>query len=126
MTAMPGLRRLRPWATLLAATCAALAACAQPPAPQARVELFKSLGSRQCSGGGSTLDALTAALRRAGVEVLQAECGHDGRMRAAMCDLPDGRIAIVAVPAAQREAALALGYAPLDAMAQAARTGACP
>lgn len=101
-----------------------LAACAQPIANE-RVELFQSMGSRQCSGGGRTLAALVDPLRAAGVEVLRAECGHDGRMRVALCGAADGRIAIVEIRPAQLAQAQALGFSPLRQLPQAHRVADC-
>lgn len=43
------------------------------------VVVFKSLGSLQCTGGGTTLTALQGQLMAAGIEVLAAMCGN-GRM----------------------------------------------
>ena len=72
--------------------------------------VFKSLGSVQCTGGGTTLSALDAQLTAAGVQVLAAMCGHDGLIHAAVCGAPDGAIAIFQVPAAQQSTAEMLGF----------------
>jgi hypothetical protein len=92
------------------------------PAPAA---LFISLGSLQCTGGGTTLVALERALQAAGVQPLSASCGFDGLVRPAVCGIPDGRIAIFEVPAAQSATGIALGYAALSQLPGASR-GPCP
>jgi len=113
--------------TLLAA--ALLPACAGPAAEPARaaapaavsVAMALPLGTRQCESGGPTAESLAAALRNAGVGVTAVGCGHDGRMRPAVCGAGDGRLAVVDVPAAQQPQAEALGWKPLSAMPDARR-----
>ncbi|HWP21087.1 MAG TPA: hypothetical protein VNO84_18305 [Burkholderiaceae bacterium] len=83
--------------------------------------VYKSLGSRQCEGGGPEPSALAEPLRQAGVPVLATACGQDGRMRAAMCGLSDGRIAVFDIPADRLEDAQKLGYGPLSALPDATR-----
>lgn len=100
---------MKGWA--LVATLA-LAACAQPQAAQP-IRVAKALGSKQCEGGGRTLAELRAELERAGVGVLRAALGTDGRMRVQMCGAPDGRLGIFEIPAAARDAAAAAGFGPL-------------
>ena len=88
------------------------------------VEVFKSLGSMQCTGGGSTPEALRGQLSGAGVAVVATSCGSDGLAYPAMCGAPDGAIAIFEVPASQLQAAQSLSFAPLSS-APAARKSAC-
>lgn len=100
-----------------------LAACAGPaprPADEAPVRVYKSAGSRQCSGGGQSLAEMRGQLESAGLRVLSATCGADGRARMAMCGAADGRIGILEIPAAQADTAAALGYAPLERLPEAA------
>lgn len=98
-----------------------LSACTAPPLAAERISLFRSLDSRQCSGGGTTPQTLAERLRAGGVEVLGVSCGVDGRMRPAMCGAGDGRIAIIEVAADQRARAEALGFAPLERLPDAQR-----
>jgi hypothetical protein len=80
----------------------------------ATVVVFKSLGSLQCTGGGTTLSAFEGQLMAAGIQVLAAMCGNDGMVRAAVCGAPDGAIAIFEVPASQQSSAEMLSFAPLS------------
>lgn len=98
--------------------CAATAPSATP-APL--LPMARPLGTLQCQPGGPTPEALAAALREAGVPVTQVACGHDGRMRPAVCGAPDGRLAIVDIPAEHQARAEALGWRPLAAMPDASR-----
>ncbi|WP_306532458.1 hypothetical protein [Geobacter sp.] len=83
--------------------------------------LYISMGSLQCTGGGTSLPELERQLTGAGVPIHSSSCGIDGQARAAVCGTPDGRIAIVEVPATQVAAALALGYAPLSDLPNATK-----
>jgi hypothetical protein len=76
------------------------------------VAVWKSLGSRQCSGGSTSVESLASQLRQAGVAVHAAACGHDGRMRPAVCGQPDGRIGLFDIAAADLDRATALGFRP--------------
>lgn len=89
------------------------------------VAMVKTLGSLQCSGGGSSLSAIVKQLTDAGVGALSSSCGDDGLPRIALCGVPDGRIAIVEVPSDQTSAAQALGFAPLANFPTAVKA-ACP
>lgn len=106
---------------LLAALGATLGACAQtPPAAApgpapALLTVARPLGTQQCGDRGvATAELLAASLRAAGVQAQALRCGHDGRMRPQMCGAPDGRLAIVDVPAAQLEMAQGQGFQPLS------------
>jgi len=91
-----------------------VAACAGPTrADESNVTMWKSLGSRQCQGGGKTAQELADALRSAGVEVVSVACGSDGNVRPMLCGLPDDKIAVVELPAAQRALATAQGFASI-------------
>ena len=107
-------------ASLAIALALGTAACALAPAsPQ--VAMFKSLEGRQCESVGRNADDVAAELTRAGIEVIARSCGHDGRMRPQMCGAADGRIVIVEVPASNKDAATALGFAPLSLRPDAIR-----
>lgn len=96
---------------LSSAAAALLAGCAAPQAAEP-LRVAKTLGSRQCEAGGTTLEALRTELERAGVRVARAACGSDGRMRVQRCGASDGRIGLFEIAAADREAAARLGFAP--------------
>lgn len=106
---------------------AALAVAAGPACTTvaAPVWMAQPLGSRQCEDGGRTPQAMAQALRDAGIGVLALACGHDGRMRAAVCGGPDGRLALVEIAGDQRERAQALGWVPLTGLPDAQRQP-CP
>ena len=114
-------RNLRMGATV--AMALAVAACGggnseeTPP-----VAVYKSLGALTCSGGGLGLPAIVKQLADAGVTPLASSCGYDGLARPAVCGVPDGRIAIIDVAAAQTGAAQALGFALLSELPLAAKT----
>jgi hypothetical protein len=97
--------------------------CAQGAGPVA--VLAHPLGTRQCEAGGTTPQALAQALRAAGLTVLAVGCGDDGRMRPAVCGAPDGRLAVVELPAEQAARAQSLGWVPLSSLRGAQRLP-CP
>jgi hypothetical protein len=107
----------KPIAILTAA--AALLACGGGDALLPSTAMFVSLGSLQCSGGGTTLPALQADLEAAGVRVLASSCGSDGLPRLTICGVGDGRIAIFEIAQTDEDAATALGYAPLSLLPEA-------
>jgi hypothetical protein len=89
------------------------------------VAVYSSLGSLQCSGGGSTLTQLQQSLINLGVQVLASRCGLDGVLRPALCGTPDGRIGIFEVEDAELAIALTLGFALLSTLPNAV-DAACP
>ena len=105
---------------------ATLAACggSASDSPGANVSVYKYVGSVQCTGGGTALPAMQQQLAGAGIRVITASCGSDGNAYAAMCGAADGRIGILEIPAAQAQAASALGFAPLSSL-PAATKAAC-
>jgi hypothetical protein len=110
---------MKAWTRIMAGLwVAAGSACTTVAAP---VWIAQSLGSRQCEDGGRTPQAMAQALRDAGIGVLAVACGHDGRMRPAVCGGPDGRLALVEIAGEQRERAQALGWVPLAGLPEAQR-----
>lgn len=85
------------------------------------VEIYRSLGSKQCEGGGKTAAQLRAELEAAKVRVREANCGRDGRMHPAMCGAGDGKIAIFLIDAHDLPRARAAGYGPLADLPDARR-----
>lgn len=116
--------RLASLAAALAVTACQATSPAPGPASDATVALYQRAGSRQCERGGKTLEALRQELSAAGVRVASASCGHDGRMYAQSCGMPDGRILVVHVAPSQAAAARRLGLAPLRELPEAS-TSAC-
>jgi hypothetical protein len=92
-------------------------------APILTVGVFKSSESLQCTGGGLSLATMEGQLSAAGVTVSAKSCGNDGRVYAAVCGAPDGRIGIFDIPQAKLQEAAAAGFAPLSSLPGAARTG---
>jgi hypothetical protein len=98
----------------MAFTACILAACGGGgDEARAVANVAKSLGSVQCTGGGTTLGELQSQLVTAHVQVLGATCGLDGVTYPAVCGAPDGAIAIFQVPVAQQDIAHTLGFVPL-------------
>lgn len=117
------IRLLHPHAMSSAAIALAVAtsSCviANPTPPQTTVRVFKSAGSIQCAEGGADLTTLGRQLEDAGLKVLSSACGSDGRMRAAMCGAPDGRIAIFELSSHDAQSSAKLGFAPLSKLPDA-------
>lgn len=121
---------MRRWLQLAALTLAAApmvaGASGQQPAPApgqaaSAVSVYLSLGSRQCQEGGRTVSEVQKLLTDAGVRVLSSSCGTDGMAYPAVCGAPDGRIAILEVPADQVEAARKAGFSLLSQRPRAQR-----
>ncbi|MFZ4649330.1 MAG: hypothetical protein ACOYLV_01350 [Rubrivivax sp.] len=95
---------------ILAAPALVVAGCSVAHGTSKPVAVYMSLGSKQCQEGGRTVSDVQKTLRAAGIQVLAATCGSDGFAYPAVCGAPDGRIAIVDVPAEQASAAVKLGF----------------
>lgn len=92
-----------------------------PPTAAARVAVYRSVGSLQCQGGGTSLADMQRQLSAARVRVLATACGTDGQMRAMVCGTPDGAIRIFEIPADQLAAATRVGFRPLSELPDAVR-----
>ncbi|MBT9613923.1 MAG: hypothetical protein IV108_11740 [Burkholderiales bacterium] len=99
----------------------ATASCvsANTTASQTTVHIFKSAGTVQCAGGGDDLPTLARQLEEAGLKVRSSACGSDGRMRAAMCGVSDGRIVIFELSSDDAQSSSKLGFAPLGNLPEA-------
>ena len=106
------------------ATLAACGGCGASESSGTNVSLYKYFGSVQCTGGGTSPSAMERQLTDVGIQLLSSACGRDGNAHPAVCGAADGRIGIFKVPAAQAQAASALGFAPLSNL-PAATTVAC-
>ncbi len=104
-------------------TLVVLAACGggESPTPATNISLYKSFGSVQCSGGGTSLQAMEGQLAQAGVKVLSSTCGIDGNAYPAVCGAADGRIGIFEVPAPQAQAAETVGFSALSKLPNASK-----
>lgn len=84
------------------------------------VTVFVPAGTRQCeSAPADPMAQALARLSAAGVQATAPRCGHDGRVRAAMCGMSDGRILVVDVPQAALAQVRALGWRPLSELPDA-------
>ena len=97
--------------------CASRDAVSQP----AGASVYRSIGSVQCSDGGTPRQTMERELVGAGIQILGSACGADGNMRPALCGAPDGRIAIFEIPAAQTATASSLGFALLSNLPSASK-----
>lgn len=88
------------------------------------MQVYRTMGSLQCSGGGVSLATLQTQLTAAKVEVRAAACGTDGQALPTLCGTPDGKIGIFEIPPAQAAAAAAAGFMPLSTL-PAAKTIPC-
>lgn len=95
------------------------------PIPPVPVSVYKSLGSVQCTGGGTTLAAIQPQLTSAGIGVFSASCGLDGLSYPTVCGAGDGKIAIFGIPPTQLAAAVALSFGDLTTLPNATRTSTC-
>ena len=100
---------------------------ARPPqaAGGRSVAVFRSLGRRQCEGGGETAASLAARLRGAGIAVRGVGCGDTGQSVIALCGASTTEIGIFEVSADDVARAGALGFGALRELPDARRT-ACP
>lgn len=92
-----------------------LAACGGGGADESGVVLFKPTGTLQCAPTLTTqarLDTEVAALRAAGVAVLDSRCAQDGAAHATLCGSEAGELFSVAVSSVSVPAAQALGFQP--------------
>jgi hypothetical protein len=108
---------MRAFQFFFATACAlATTACGGGGDAPAPVAIYKSLGSLQCSGGGTTVSVLQQQLAVAGIQALAASCGIDGLGHVAACGAADGRIGIIDIPAQALQLATTLGYSPLSVL----------
>ena len=62
-----------------------LAGCGSDGAIEPGVEVFKSRGSVQCTGGGTEPEVMKGELINAGINVMSFSCGVDGLAHPAVC-----------------------------------------
>ncbi|WP_444931792.1 hypothetical protein ACJJIF_08510 [Microbulbifer sp. SSSA002] len=79
------------------------------------VWVYRSSGSKQCEGGGMTLQQSLAKLRGDGVLVQESRCGvRTDRMFTAVCGAPTGDILLHSIGVDALDSALELGYNPAE------------
>ncbi len=110
-----------PLRLLLALACSMALGSACATSPAAPVVVVKSLGQRQCEGGGTPAATLAQALQAAGVQVLAQACAHDGRMRPAVCGASDGVMGWFQIPGDQLAKAQGLGFVAITSLPDARR-----
>lgn len=72
--------------------------------------VYKARGSVQCEGRGVGPEQMSADLLKAGIQVERFACGHDGRMRAAMCGGATGELNLFSIAARDVARARELGF----------------
>jgi len=83
------------------------------------VKVFRSRGSLQCAGGGSTPAVMQDTLSKAGIAVSSSACGNDGLLHPAICGASDGRINIFTIPRSKLAEAQTLGFANFSSLPDA-------
>lgn len=92
---------------------------AEEEAPPVQAEeliwVLEGRGSKQCEGGGISLEESAAKLTDSGVEVQESRCGvRTDRMYPSVCGGPTGEILLHLVDQESLDAALELGFDPAD------------
>ena len=85
----------------------------------ATLSVYRATGAVQCTGGGSTLEENRKRLTDAGIQVLAASCGSNGRMFAQRCGGATGEIHVFDIPVSQKAAALSQQFRLLSELPQA-------
>ncbi len=85
-----------------------------PAAPEGAVWIARPDGAESCSTkGAQTLEEGAAELRGKKVRVLDSRKDNDGKMRAAMCGLPQGSLNAYLIPRSEMAQAIAMGFVEL-------------
>lgn len=94
----------------------------QSDSPNSTVKVFRSRGSLQCAGGGSTPAVMQGTLSKAGIAVKSSACGNDGLLHPAICGASDGRINIFVISRGKLAQAQTLGFAHFSSLPDAQAT----
>lgn len=83
--------------------------------PSSFADVYRYDNSLQCQpfDKPASLAAMRMELIKAGIDVVEANCGNDGMMRIALCDSPTGDLNIYRIHAQNLQDALALGFGDL-------------
>lgn len=103
----------------LVGACLYAAGCGNNGTVEPSVKVFKSRGSLQCTGGGTSPQVMEMELIGAGITVRSFSCGIDGLAHPTVCGAPDGKINIFDIPQSQLAQAQSLGFAPLSTLPNA-------
>lgn len=94
----------------------AVAAC-NPVASTSTVKVYKPEGSISCqSGSGESLSEMLKGLSKQGISVKSAHCGTDGLVRAAVCNIPTGKINVYEIDAADLSEARGIGFRKIESL----------
>ena len=99
-----------------------VAGCGSNGASEPSVKVFKSRGSMQCAGCGTSPEVMENGLTTAGIEVRSFSCGIDGLAHPTVCGAPDGAINIFDIPQSNLAQAQSLGFASLSTLPNAQET----
>ncbi|WP_158681509.1 hypothetical protein [Microbulbifer pacificus] len=76
--------------------------------------VMESRGTKQCEGGGMTVEQSRGKLVDGGIQVVESRCGvRTDRMYPQMCGGATGDILLHRIPSAMLDAALELGFDPV-------------
>ncbi|WP_308366871.1 MULTISPECIES: hypothetical protein [unclassified Microbulbifer] len=93
--------------------------------PEELIWVFEARGSRQCEGGGTTLEESSGKLTGNGVEVQESHCAaRTDRMYPSVCGGATGDILLHLVSKKSLDTALELGFDPADQIQY--ERGSCP
>lgn len=86
-----------------------------PKAPTEQVQVYKSLGGKQCESSGHDVSEFKQQLESNQIRVYAHKAGQDGMMYPQMCGGPNGQIGIYHIAKAQLSKAQGLGFSPYTA-----------
>ncbi|TLM76248.1 hypothetical protein ACONUD_07825 [Microbulbifer harenosus] len=94
----------------------------QGTGPQGQVTdtlwVMESRGTKQCEGGGLTVEQSRGKLADGGIQVVESRCGvRTDRMYPSVCGGATGDILLHRIPTAMLDAALELGFDPVGNVA---------
>lgn len=104
------------------ATSSAPATASEGSGPQGQVTdtlwVMESRGTKQCEGGGLTVEQSRGKLVDGGIQVVESRCGvRTDRMYPQVCGGATGDILLHRIPTAMLDAALELGFDPVGTVA---------
>ena len=97
----------------LISTCLLFSACKHTSSSSPYIKVYKSDGSIQCENTGVELNTMALELTNVGIDVICAQKGHDGLMRAAVCGADTGNLNIYEINSVNLPDAEPLGFKPV-------------